>query len=862
MPIAGVTAAAMLTSQAATARGEAQAGRVDAAAAALVPPARQRPATATPTATPTTAPMLAQAAGTRAEAQDLYDQAKAEVRRLTGLLAVVRKERAAAEGRRREQLDEAIMALSAGRARRAMIVRELTAGLEAVDPTVVARLRAESETAAAITKHGHTLLTQARLAQAHDGRPDPVGPAAPVVVARPGPEPGPEPRAAPEPARAGLAERRSPAVPEVPPADAPEPVAPSATAAPGSGVSAPVPAPASSVAQPRPLESSPASPVDSSPAAPRWTPTPLPPPTVPEAEPAPAPAAATPAEPPPARDPAPAPAAAPASVPVADQVPPQAAPGWTPRPAVPATRSAPASPAQTAPPARASAATAPLPAVPAPPPQPRIGGAAAASTPADPTPGAPTGGGLGALDAPPPPSAPAPAAALAAAPAERDAVSDSLGRTLPSPPPVQATGPAALPPAGSGPFRRGGPADWAPAVNPLARPPGDPSVTVHPDYAGPMPAYRAITPAMGQPEISTPPAPPTPAAPLGAPPGAATVSPDAQGGPLRTPGAGASFQPGALPPAQARAYAAGLLPRTRSLELPPPGAPLPRPMGAPAPVSAPQPSVPPWPEAPGAATAPDPAVPPWPGSSTADPAPQAAPVATSAPEPAVPPWPGRPNATGATGIAGGPDTGDSSRDSNREPAQREPAQRESVAAAPPPPAPVAEPAPLPEGPRPARVRPFESSDEGAGAPADPAPREQFSRIAAQVEAQHAKAKDILGQVDPVRADLVRRMEALPSDDPRRPGLAEVRDIITTAEGSLKDAVAKYEALSRQLSFVLGSDGGGSGWTPEDAARQAIAASTQANKGVNGLKLAMARFEEVMTQGPGGPGQAAPGGGAQ
>jgi hypothetical protein len=174
-----------------------------------------------------------------------------------------------------------------------------------------------------------------------------------------------------------------------------------------------------------------------------------------------------------------------------------------------------------------------------------------------------------------------------------------------------------------------------------------------------------------------------------------------------------------------------------------------------------------------------------------------------------------------------------------------------VVAAPPPPPPVAEPAPLPDGPRPARTRPFEPSEGEPGDTDSLSPREQFSRIAAQVEAQQAKARDILGQVDPVRADLSRRMEALPPDDPRRAGMVEVRDIITTAERSLQDAVAKYDALTRQLTFVLGPDGGaGSQWTPRDAARQAIAASTEANKGVNGLKLAMARFEAVMTQTPG------------
>jgi hypothetical protein len=55
-------------------------------------------------------------------------------------------------------------------------------------------------------------------------------------------------------------------------------------------------------------------------------------------------------------------------------------------------------------------------------------------------------------------------------------------------------------------------------------------------------------------------------------------------------------------------------------------------------------------------------------------------------------------------------------------------------------------------------------------------------------------------------------------------------------------------LSEQLRVVLDLDPGSPvAWTPRDAARQAIAASTKANQGVNGLKQAMARFEEVMTQ---------------
>ncbi len=63
-------------------------------------------------------------------------------------------------------------------------------------------------------------------------------------------------------------------------------------------------------------------------------------------------------------------------------------------------------------------------------------------------------------------------------------------------PSVMMTGPLALPPAGVDPFRRGGPADWEPALTPLARPPADPSVFVNPAFAGPMPAYESLLPVM------------------------------------------------------------------------------------------------------------------------------------------------------------------------------------------------------------------------------------------------------------------------------------------------------------------------------------------------------------------------------
>lgn len=101
----------------------------------------------------------------------------------------------------------------------------------------------------------------------------------------------------------------------------------------------------------------------------------------------------------------------------------------------------------------------------------------------------------------------------------------------------------------------------------------------------------------------------------------------------------------------------------------------------------------------------------------------------------------------------------------------------------------------------------------------------------------------------MRADLDRRMGALPGSDPRREGMAAVRAIINDAEVDLKAAVTEYGALEKQLDFVIDSGAAaGSQWTPRDAARQAVAATHHANAGVNGLKQAMARFEQVMTQG--------------
>jgi hypothetical protein len=299
------------------------------------------------------------------------------------------------------------------------------------------------------------------------------------------------------------------------------------------------------------------------------------------------------------------------------------------------------------------------------------------------------------------------------------------------------TGPAALPLPGEPPFHRGGAADWNPTLNPRARPPGDPSVIVNPEFAGPA-----------RPETLP-------------------------------------------PPIQHREYASDTPRRTRPLEMPPPSEPTLR----------------------GADSMPDPPVP----NIAAPKAPSVARV----PQAAVPPPPVEPD----TGPAAAP-------------------------TAPPPQAPIRRPTP----PQPATtgpVQPFSLDHEAHGGNAAPKPdetRAQFAEIAEQIAAHHTKTKELLGQIDPVRADLARRMEALAPGDPRRSGMEEVRTIIDTAETDLKAAETKFGALSEQLRVVLDLDPGSPvAWTPRDAARQAIAASTKANQGVNGLKQAMARFEEVMTQ---------------
>jgi len=133
---------------------------------------------------------------------------------------------------------------------------------------------------------------------------------------------------------------------------------------------------------------------------------------------------------------------------------------------------------------------------------------------------------------------------------------------------------------------------------------------------------------------------------------------------------------------------------------------------------------------------------------------------------------------------------------------------------------------------------------------DPGTQAEFARIARTVAAQHQKARKILDQIDPVRADLLKRIKALPAGDSRRTGLEEVRGIIDGAEAKLTAAVQQYQALSRQLEFVLdGTTPASAGWTPRDAVRQAIAASAKADQGVGGLRRAMTQFEDVLTGRP-------------
>ena len=254
-----------------------------------------------------------------------------------------------------------------------------------------------------------------------------------------------------------------------------------------------------------------------------------------------------------------------------------------------------------------------------------------------------------------------------------------------------------------------------------------------------------------------------------------------------------------LPDERLVAYADHYPLRRRSLQLPPPGAPLPRP----------QPGL---------------ALDRPPGLAPTEP-------------PAGPPQAPGPRMAPSTVPAAAPDQGVAVA-SAASTATAPPPPPQSVAAASPPPS----PATGATAATPARSTPADRllSDES---------RDQFAEIRSQVGAQQQQARDILRQIDPVRTDLTRRMNGLPEGDARRGGMAQVRDMINNAEVDLKAALDGYGALLRQLDFVLEDKEGGqpSGWTPTDAARQAITSSKRANAGVNGLKTAMARFEQVMSQ---------------
>jgi len=324
-------------------------------------------------------------------------------------------------------------------------------------------------------------------------------------------------------------------------------------------------------------------------------------------------------------------------------------------------------------------------------------------------------------------------------------------------PSVMVTGPLALPPPGVAPFHRGGPADWEPALTPLARPLTDPAVVVNPAFAGPMPAYDALRPVMGT---------------------TAPATAVAHGG------------PGQRDSVSLRSSPTGP-------DSPPPNA---------APVSAPVPM----------------------------------PLASSGPQ--APPVP---RVLAPTPPASRPSI----------PLRETRVARAEPPGAPPPTAGVSAPVPLGTRGHATRPVPFAVSPDAPAAGPDAPPDRQFADIAAQVAVEHDKAARILQLVGPVRADLTRRMEALPSGDERRAALGAVMETVNQAETSLRVAVDQYGALRRQLDWALSMlESGratGSQWSPRDASRQAIAASVQARQGVTGLKLAMGQFEQVMGLGSGG-----------
>jgi len=306
---------------------------------------------------------------------------------------------------------------------------------------------------------------------------------------------------------------------------------------------------------------------------------------------------------------------------------------------------------------------------------------------------------------------------------------DTLGRTLPSPPPVEITGVAALPIPGAaeGPFRRGGPADWEPSAVLVAPPRDTVRVSVNPNFAGRAAGGTAVPQPFG------------PALALGSP------------APAQAPPQGAEV---------VAAAGAGAGVATPARPMTPPSAP--------------------------------------PSMVRPDPVPAVASPATPPPRPSV-----------------------------------------------------TDPAPATEAPRAAGVRPFDVAPQGgAGGALDSGSQAEFARIARTVAAQHQKARNILDQIGPVRADLLKRIKALPAGDGRRAGLEEVRGLIDGAETKLTAAVQQYQALSRQLEVVLdGTTPASTAWTPRDAVRQAIAASADADQGVGGLRRAMTQFEDVLTGRP-------------
>ncbi|KAA5605132.1 hypothetical protein F1188_12690 [Roseospira marina] len=678
-PVAGVALAAWVVPGSPVVASAAQDGR-PVAASTTVPDRAISPVAAAPVSVEASSP------DQRRRAHILLRQAQGEVIRLTGVLSSARRARTAAPDAHRPAWDAAISALSDARARRAGIVRDLTGAGDRLDAAALAALEAEADAALTAARRG-----QALLAVAEAGPGEAAARAVPTA-------PAATPALTPTSMGTDAARTDSPRAPTeaiVPPATSPDSLAPQGIDTSSAPPDSPPPESAAPgvVAPESPASESPAS---ESPASEATA------------------SAASPA----------------ASAPVRTGprlVGPAMAPPPIPAPPRPAT-----TPAPPMRPASVRAATATATAM-----------VSARPNALDPLP--PVARRGTAVDRTAPVPAPVPPGTVSMGNAEgrgpvtSNGLVDNLGRTLPSPPSVLVTGVAALPPAGTGPFRAGGPADWSPATVPVPRPRGDPAVSVHPDYAGPIGEAKAG---------------------MGAEMGAESATAAGAVPPTRPPGSDAdtAAAPAAAPSASASAPASAGAPA----RLPP--APVP----------------------------------------SARPAPPARTVVAVA----VPPSP--------------PPAADSSR-------------REETL-------------------RPAELQPFDVGRPDGAAPGDGAsPRDEFARIARTVAAQHDKARQILDQVDPVRADLLRRLEALPDSDVRREGLREVRAIIESAETSLTAAVQKYGALARQLDFVL-EDGAPTdiGWTPRDAVRQAIAASADADRGVAGLRLSMARFQAVLQRGTDGP----------